>query len=122
MISVFLYLICKNVHYFYPFHSVKFAVYNVFNLVFKNLVSFRRFYDDDEPIVAAPRTKVADDDDTDDFIRSLKQKTSRKPMDDILRDIERDSSPVPKFEPIPKFKEQIYFNNYFLYNKYNTIR
>ena len=107
---------------FHPFRSVQFAVYNVYNLVFKNLVSFRRFYDDDEPIVTAPRTKVADDDDTDDFIRSLKQKTSRKPMDDILRDIERDSSPVPKFEPIPKFKEQIYFNNYFLYNKYNTIR
>ena len=62
--------------------------------------------DDEEPMVTASKSKVVDNDDTDDFIRGLKEKTSRKPMADILSDLERrnDVTP-PKFEPVPSFKD-----------------
>jgi len=62
-----------------------------------------RNYDfDDEP--AAPTYKFVDEDDTDAMIQNLKQKTTRRAATDILRDIEKDVSPV-KYEPIASFKD-----------------
>jgi len=62
----------------------------------------RSFDFDDEP--AAPTYKFVDEDDTDAMIQSLKQKTTRRAATDILRDIEKDVTPV-KFEPIASFKD-----------------
>jgi len=62
-----------------------------------------RTYDfDDEP--AAPTYKFVDEDDTDAMIQNLKQKTTRRAATDILRDIERDVTPV-KFEPVASFRD-----------------
>jgi hypothetical protein len=67
-----------------------------------------RRYDFEDDSSLLPKTTssrfVVDDDDTDALIQSLKQKTSRKHMSDILDEIEK-SEPVVKFEPIPKFKD-----------------
>merc|ERR1719154_53567 len=62
----------------------------------------RNFDFDDEPV--APAYKFVDEDDTDAMIQNLKQKTTRRAATDILRDIEKDVSPV-KFEPIASFKD-----------------
>jgi hypothetical protein len=70
----------------------------------------RRFdYDDEIRPLPTKSSKFCDDvndDDTDALIQSLKQKTSRKHMSDILSELDRrETSPPVKFEPIPKFKD-----------------
>jgi hypothetical protein len=71
--------------------------------------SSRRFdFDDEVRLLPTKSSKFCedDDDDTDALIQSLKQKTSRKHMSDILSELDRrETSPPVKFEPIPKFKD-----------------
>merc|ERR1719495_316006 len=62
----------------------------------------RNFDYDDEP--AVPTYKFVDEDDTDAMIQNLKQKTTRRAATDILRDIEKDVTPV-KFEPVTSFRD-----------------